>query len=268
MSNHTLHNDQSAIVAADQWDGDSLVFTGTEQASTVTFTGPNTLASVTDIGAPAWPGHASIDLMPGAALTTGRLSVNAANLAINERPGASVAFDGISRISNDSTLTATGYAGTGLYTLDGTMTIDGSSTVNMDAVAVSGTGTFHLTGDAALLRVGAVAAGETVALDGGMLSLADGMSFLGTITDAIPAVSRIGPTASVDVYNALDAVRETFDPTTGMLDLYNAQGTEVTGLRFAGTGELYAAPTTSLPTNYIAITSHPTSGALPVTLIH
>jgi hypothetical protein len=137
----------------------------------------------------------------------------------------------------------------------------------MDDVAVSGGGTFHLTGGAALLRVGAVAAGETVVLDGGMLSLADGMNFLGTITDAAPAVSRIGPTASVDVYNALDAVRETFNPTTGMLDLYNAQGTEVTGLRFAGTGELYAAPTTSLPTNYIAITSHPTSGALPVTLI-
>jgi hypothetical protein len=267
MPNHTLHNGQSATVAADQWDGDSLVFTGSEQASTVTFTGPNTLAGVTDIGAAARPNHADINLMPGGTLTVGRLVVDAASLAINERPGASVTFDGTSRISNDSTLTATGYAGTGLYTVNGTMTVDGTSAVNMDDVSVAGTGTFHLTGDAALLRVGAVAAGETVVLDGGMLSLANGMDFLGTITDAAPSVSRIGPTASVDVYNALDAVRETFNPTTGMLALYNAQGSEVAGLRFAGTGELYAAPTTSLATNYIAITSHPMSGALPVSLI-
>ena len=54
---------------------------------------------------------------------------------------------------------------------------------------------------------------------------------------------------------------------TGMLALLNAQGTEVANLKFAGSGELYAAPTSSLATNYVAISSHPSPSALPVTLI-
>ena len=95
----------------------------------------------------------------------------------------------------------------------------------MDYVAIAGTGTFHLTGENALLRAGTVGAGETVVLDGGMLSLTNGMKFLGTITDSAPAASRIGPFSSVDVYNALDAVQETFNRTTGVLDLFDAQGT-------------------------------------------
>jgi hypothetical protein len=98
-----------------------------------------------------------------------------------------------------------------------------------------------------------------------MLSLTNGMSFLGTITDSAPTASRIGPISSVAVYNAMDAVQETFNQTTGVLDLFSAQGTEVANLKFAGTGDLYATPTTGLATNYISISSHPSAGALPVT---
>ena len=109
-----------------------------------------------------------------------------------------------------------------------------------------------------------VGAGETVVLDGGMLSLTNGMNFLGTITDSAPAASRIGPIASVGVYNALDAVQETFNRTTGVLSLFDTQGATVANLKFAGTGDLYATPTSGLATNYIAITSHASAGALPV----
>jgi hypothetical protein len=116
------------------------------------------------------------------------------------------------------------------------------------------------------LRLGNVYAGETVVLDGGMLSLTNGMNFLGTITDSAHGSSRIGPISSVDVYNALGAARETFNQTTGVLNLFDARGTELANLKFTGRGELYAAPTTGLATNYIAITSHPSAGALPVTL--
>ena len=63
------------------------------------------------------------------------------------------------------------------------------------------------------------------------------------------------------LYNAMGAVRETFNRTTGMLGLFNAQGKEVASLKFAGTGDLYAAPTTGLATNYIAIT-HSAAGSL------
>lgn len=264
MTKHTLHNGQSSTVAAGQWNGDSLAFTG--QTPSATFTGANTLTSVTDIGVVTPTGNATINLTPGVVLTTRGLAVNEAVLSINERPDSRVTFDGTSQISNDSTLTATGYSGTGAYTVNGAMNIDGTSTVNMDYVSITGTGTFHLTGEDALLRVDTVGAGNTVVLDGGMLSLANGMSFHGTITDSAPASSRIGPISSVDVYNAMDAVRETFDQTSGVMTLFDAAGGTVTDLKFAGSGQLYAAPTTGLATNYIAITSHASAGALPVTL--
>jgi hypothetical protein len=272
VTKHILHNGQSATVTAGAWNGDTLTFAGISGASgttpTVTFTGSDILAGIADSGTASAAGEGSIMLTPGATLTTGGLAVSHASLAISGRPGSSVTFKGISQISNDSTLNATAYAGAAPYTVGGTVNIDGTSTVNMDYVSVTGTGTFHLTGEDSLLRLGSVGAGETVVLDGGMLSLTNGMGFLGTITDSVPASSRIGPIASVDVYNALSATRETFDVTTGVLNLFTAQGTEVTSLKLRGTGELYAAPTTGLATNYMAITSHPSAGALPVTLTH
>jgi hypothetical protein len=268
MVKHTLNNGQSITVAADQWDGSLLAFAGTSnafgQTPTAVFTGPNTLASIADIGSPTVHGQGAINLMPGSALTTGGLTVNAATLYISERPGTSMTLNGTSTIANGSTLTATGYAGAGIYIVNGRMNIDATSTVYMDYVAVKGTGTIHLTGNA-LLRAGVVSStSETVVLDGGMLSLTNGMNFQGTITSSTPASSRVGALASVDVYNAMGAVRETFNRTTGMLGLFNAQGGQVASLKFAGSGDLYAAPTTGLATNYMAITSHPSVGALHV----
>jgi hypothetical protein len=268
MTRHTINNGQSITVAADLWDGDSVAFAGTNLTPSVTFTGPNALANITDTGSATTPGQGAVNLRPGATLSTAALTVKAATLFVNEGPGTNVTFNGNSRIINGSTLTATGYSGSGIYTVNGTMNIDGSSTVNMDYVKIGGTGTFHLTGESALLRAGTVGAGETVVLDGGMLSLTNGMNFLGTITDSAPASSRIGPISSVDIYNAMDAVRETFDRATGVLQLFGAQGTELANLKFAGTGDLYAAPTSGLATNFIAITSHPSAGALPVTFAH
>lgn len=269
MSKHTIYNGQSMTVSAGRWDGDSLSFTGTSNLSypTVTFSGPNTLAYVADIGSAATHGYGAINVAPGGALTTHGLKVSAATLSISERPGTNVTFDGTSQVLNGSTLTATGDAGTGSYTLNGTMNIDGSSIVNMDYVQLSGSGTMHLTGENALLRAGNVGTGETVVLDGGMLSLTNGMNFLGTITDSAPSASRIGPISSVAIYNAMDAVQEIFNRSTGALNLFNAQGTEVAKLQFAGTGDLYAAPTTGLATNYMAITSHPAAGAIAVSFI-
>ena len=268
MVKHTLNNGQSITLAADQWDGSLLAFAGTStafgQTPTAIFTGPNTLAGIIDTGTAAAHGQAAINLMPGSALTTGGLTVNAATLYVSERPGTSVTLNGTSTIAHGSTLTATGYGDGGVYVVNGRMTIDATSTVNMDYVAVKGSGTIHLTGNA-LLRAGVVSStSETVVLDGGMLSLTNGMNFQGTITSSAPASSRIGALASVDIYNAMDAVRGTFNRTGGMLGLFNAQGGQVASLKFAGSGDLYAAPTTGLATNYMAITSHQSVGALHV----
>ncbi len=271
MSNHLLTNGQLASVQAGQWNNDSVTFAGTTsiagQEPSVTFTGSNTLSNVAISASGATHDYGAINVAAGSALATAALSVIDATLSVNERPGSSVTFNGISTISNGSTLTATGYSGAGSYSVNGTMNIDGSSTVNMDYVAVAGTGTFHLAGANALLRAGHVAAGDTVKLDGGMLSLTNGMTFLGTVTDSSPSTSRIASGASVAVYNALDAVRESFDLTTGALDLYNVHGTEVASIKFAGHGVLYAAATTGLATNYIEISSHSLAGALPTSFM-
>jgi hypothetical protein len=267
MLHITLHSSQSVVVYNGAWTGDSLNLDGVggseDAAPLVTFTGVNALAYVIDAGAHGIQGYGAIAVATASTLTLNGLTVSDATMTFSERFGSALTLGGMTRILHGSTLTATPYRGYSAYTVDGTMAIDGSSTVNMDYVGVNGTGTFHLTGEDALLRMGSVGAGNTVVLDGGMLSLANGMSFQGTITDSTAAASRIGVFSSVDIYNAMDAVQETFNRTTGMLDLFNAQRGEVANLKFAGTGNLYAAPTTGLATNYVAITSHP--GGLPVT---
>lgn len=266
MAKHILGNGQTTVVSASQWNSDSLAFSGaTSPGATATFTGPNTLATIADTGTASAHGFGTISVAVGGSLATNGLQVDHATLSLTERPSTSATFAGISQISNGSTLTATGFGGTGNYAVNDVMTIDGSSTVNMNYVSLSGSGTIALSGSNALLRAGTVAAGETVKLDGGMLSLTNGMHFLGTITDSQPAASRIASGASVGIYNAFDAVSETFNRTTGMLKLLNAQGTAVASLTFAGHGDLYAAPTTGLATNYIAISSHASAGMMPVT---
>jgi hypothetical protein len=182
-------------------------------------------------------------------------------------PGGAVAFNGNSSLTHRGILVATGYRGISDYTLNGTMTIDGTSVANFSVVTMKGGGTFHLTGADSKLWLGSTGAGTHVVLDGGTLDLTNGMSFLGTITDSAPGTSRIGAMASVDVFNAMSAASETFDRSTGMLNLFDAQGTQVAALKFAGSGDLYAVPTSGLETNYIAITPHASAGALPVTFL-
>jgi hypothetical protein len=270
MTHITLHSNQSVVVYDSAWTGDFLTLDGTGGnvgvAPLATFTGVNALAYITDSGGRGVMGHGAIAVDAGATLSTNGLLVSSATMTLSEQFGANVVLGGVSQVEHGSTLTATLFRGYGAYTVNGVMAIDGSSTVNMDYVTVGGSGQFHLTGEDALLRMGSVGTGNTVVLDGGMLSLANGMNFQGTITDSAPAASRIGLFSSVDVYNAMSAVRETFNETTGILNLFDANGGTVANLKFAGTGDLYAAPTTGMATNYVAITSHP--GGLPVTISH
>jgi hypothetical protein len=268
MTHITLHSNQSVVIYDGAWTGDILTLDGTGGdvglAPLAAFTGFNALAYLVDAGSEGAMGHGAIAVDTGATLATNGMLVSSATMTLSERFGANLVLGGVSRVVHGSTLTATLFRGYGTYTVNGVLAIDGSSTVNMNYVSVTGNGLFHLTGEDSLLRMGSVGADNTVVLDGGMLSLADGMNFHGTITDSAPSASRIGTFSSVDVYNAVSAVRETFNETTGMLNLFDASGSAVANLKFAGTGDLYAAPTTGLATNYVAITSHP--GGLPVTI--
>ncbi|MDQ2801570.1 MAG: hypothetical protein M3Y41_02350 [Pseudomonadota bacterium] len=229
--------------------------------------GTNNLLRVAASGNAAAPTYGGVTLSVGTTVTTGAIDLSHGNLGVFERPSGSLIINGASRISNDSTLTVTAYSGQGSLDLNGTMNIDGTSTVNMDNFSVSGHGTFHLTGEDALLRTGNVAAADTVKLDGGVLSLTSGLQFLGTITDSAPAVSQISPFAAVEVFNAYAAVRETFDRSSGMLDLFASQGKAVANLHFGGSGDLYAAFNAAAGngTGAMVISSHAAANDLPTT---
>ncbi|HYZ24739.1 MAG TPA: hypothetical protein VE690_21535 [Rhodopila sp.] len=266
MTTYVLHTGQSATISGGSGD-DSLYFAGYGAAGepVATFTGSDTLDAVSATGTDTQAGFAVINLMPGGAMATNSMTVDHATLSLNEMPGSAVTFNGPATLSHRGILVATGYRGISNYTLNSTMTIDGTSVANFSVVNLQGSGTIHLTGADSRLWLSATSTGTTVNLDGGTLELTNGMSFLGTITDSAPQASRIGAEASVDLFNAMSAASETFDRATGMLSLFDAQGTQVAALKFAGTGDLYAVPTSGLETNYIAVTSHPSARALPVT---
>jgi hypothetical protein len=264
MARRIILDGQSWSVLAHQWDGDQVWFMGTSPATapTVTFNGPNTLGGVVD-GQAANAAFGTIRIASGVNLAIGGIALNHGTLAVNDTAGATLTLTGASTLANRSTLNV---FGVGTVTLNGTMSIDGTSTANLDYMSVSGQGQFHLTGEDALLRLGTVGAGETVVLDGGVLSLSSGMRFLGTITDSSPSAGAVSPFAEVDIYNAMDAVSETFNTATGALALFNAAGTEVAGLHFAGTGPVFAVKTSGLPTDHIVLSMHPAANALPIAL--
>ena len=264
MARRVILDGQSFSVAAHQWDGDQVYFIGTSAATTpaVTFNGQNVLGGAVD-GQTSTATLGAIRIAPGVNLAIGVIAMNHGTLSVSDAAGATLTLTGASTLKNQSTLNVFGI---GTVTLNGTMAIDGTSAANLDYMAIGGQGQFHLTGEQALLRLGTVGAGETVVLDGGILSLSGGMRFLGTITDSSPAAGAISPFAEVDIYNAMDAVRENFNTTTGALALFNAAGAQIAGLHFAGGGPVYAVKTAGLPTDHVVLSMHPAANALPITM--
>ena len=267
MTTRVLGNGQSAAVGDHQWDSDSIVFRGTSSSvgidPVVTFSGTNDLGSISVYGYGARSGYGVIQLNAKSAVSTNGVHLSNGRLAIDQRPGGMLVMNGKSWLSNHSTLGATALYGLGSVQLNGAVNIDGTSTVNMDYMPVTGRGTFRLTGEGALLRLGSVSAAITVKLDSGMLSLTDGMRFLGTITDSSPSESRISASSSVQVFNTWAAVAEVFDRSNGVLELLDANGQRVAHLKFAGRGDLYARPDAAAGS--VVISSHPSQDSLPVT---
>jgi len=266
VSHHIFGNGQSISLAAGQWSGQWITFAGTSAAfgqdPVVTFLGNDTIGRISISGTAQTPEYGAVSVAPGVSVAVGGIDLSYGSFAVAERPYGALTVTGTSNITHGSTVTATAYSGVGAFTLDGVMNIDGSSTVNLDYLPINGSGTFNLTGKNALLRMGQVGADTVVKLDGGVLSLRDGMHFLGTITDSSPAAGVISPFAEVDVYNAMDAVRQSYDTTTGMFGLFNAQGVPVANLHFSGTGPLHAFKTSGLPTDHIVISEHPSQTPL------
>ena len=173
--------------------------------------------------------------------------------------GAKVTLSGTSVINNDSTLTVLGGRyHTAPYTLNGTVFVGSGSTVNADEAQLSGGGSINLNAATAAADLKTADTSIHVNVNSGVLSLKDGMSFLGTIHEA--------STGTTEIFNSLAAVRETFNQSTGVLDLLNSAGANVASVKFAGSATLYATPDAA--TGAIDITNTHHTGSLPVVFSH
>lgn len=268
MAAHIVRSGQNIQVAPGQWNGDRVDYQGTQSGlatANVTFNGYNLLSSISDTGTPNALAYGSMTVGVGQSVEVGSINLSYAGFTVPGMTGATLTFDGISHVRH-STLTMYGRFGGGLLNLRNATVQVSNSTANLDGnMAVKGQGTIQLLGDS-LVRLDAAGPAVTVKLDSGTLSLASGMQFLGTVTDSVPGLSRIGLGGQVDVFNASTAVRETFSRASGMLDLFDDQNKQVAAVHFgAGRGDLYTAwvPSAGNGTGAMVISSNHSAASLP-----
>jgi hypothetical protein len=142
--------------------------------------------------------------------------------------------------------------------LHGSVNVGNGSTANFEEAQLSGGGTFNENSATAKVALKVADSSLHVTITQGMLSLKDGMSFLGTI--------REGASGTTEIFNASAAVKETFNQSTGVLDLLNSAGANVASVKFTGSATLYATPDAA--TGAIDITNARHTGSLPVVFSH
>jgi len=141
MLNITLHSNQSVVVYNGAWTGDSLALDGVVGPRMRPIGNVHRLrrAGLRHRHGRLWNARlCAIAVAADSSLTMKGLTVNDATMTFSENFGSTLTLGGNSQIVHGSTLTATPYRGYSAYTVNGTMAIDGSSTVNMDYVAVNG----------------------------------------------------------------------------------------------------------------------------------
>lgn len=268
MTIHTIHSGQSIQVAPFQWNGDRVDYQGTQTGlvtANVTFTGYNSLSSITDAGTHNALAYGSLTVGVGQSVEVGSINLSYAAFKIPNMTSATLMLDRVSYVKKHSTLTMYGRFGGGILDFKNGRIEVSNSTINLDGnMVVKGHGTIHSLGDS-LIRLNAAGPDITVKLDSGTLSLTNGMRFLGTITDNAPGSSRIGPNANVEVFNVANAVRETFSRASGMLDLFDTQGTKIAAIHFSGHEALYTtwAQSAENGAGAMVVSSHHSAASLP-----
>jgi hypothetical protein len=267
----TYGNGQNIYSDSGQLNGYEVDFAGTSQLTEpfLTITGnlppaapyaSTTLSSVEVHGSSSHAlAYGSLGFSPlSAGVITNGIHMSYGDLTLNQQM-AKVTLGGTSIVNNDSTLTVLGGRyHAARYTLNGTVFVGNGSTVNAEEALFSGGGSINLNAATATVDLKTADTSIQVNINSGMLSLKDGMSFLGTIHEAAAGTTKI--------FNTLDAVKETFNQSTGVLDLLNSAGANVASVRFTGSATLYA--TRDLVTGAMDITNTHQTGSLPVVFSH
>ena len=268
----TYGNGANVNVTTPFLNGYNVTLAGTSQANEpivrfVDTNVANTLSSVSEYGHSAHAlAYDEITMnpfdQPGLTVTNG-IVLSFGKLAMGSSDGGATTIGGTSVITNDSTFTASG----GRYQADatvlkGAMIVAGGSTADFSRAPLQGNGTIYVEGSSTV-DVNKVVAGLHVDVLSGKLvdtngfGASGGMSFLGTIDETAGGTT--------DVLNATTAVEETFNRSTGVLDLLNKSGVDVAQLKFAGASTLYTTPDAA---GGMDITTAHHAGSLPTIFVH
>ena len=262
MPRLVLQNNQIFTAYLNQLNGNDVVFGGTDPVGSTTpalnIIGDTALNTVSVTGTAATPEHGIIGMGKVVSLTVNNgVHLSNGTLSVNESPVDHFALNGVSTLDSNSTLTVAGFIGAGAAAVNGAVWLRSGSTLDMGSDAVTGAGSVNLAGGTTLARLGSVGSDIVVNLNRGVLALADGMHFLGTVHEQAPAVT--------EVFNATSAVKEIFSQSTGVLDLLDVQGAKVAEINFgAGSSPLYATPDAMTGSMDITHTQH--ANSLPVLL--
>ena len=199
------------------------------------------------------------------------IKVTDSTLLIDQVAGAKLVLDGNSAL-NGGTISASA----GTLVLDGTITLGPGpvTLLDLDKEKLQGHGTVIQQGESGTIRVGRVAPGVKFQIAGGVMAIDDPLSFKGTI-GPLPYGNNLalGIFGEVDVYQAYDTARATFDTSTGVLALLNGKGRDLADIQFSGNvSGLHLTKLANPSVHYIAINDQGTQGIgvggnIPVSLV-
>jgi len=257
--------------------GDSFIFAGTSpsDAPTLQFLGTGGLGSISITGAlivNGTPGSANAPAfgkITQAAHThvidRGGFQITDGTLTDTMTGHATLAIENAGTLANGGSLTVSS-SGQGTVRIDSTVSLGalGANVLNLNDVNVVGTGVVNQQGENDATFVSSVS-GVDFAVNSGTLTLADLTGFKGTIGPASAAADApaMGIFGEVDILNALDVARGSFDTTTGVLSLVNSAGTDLGDIHFAGVASglrLNQVPSIGGHSPHLAINDQGTSG--------
>ena len=194
----------------------------------------------------------------GNVVSTGGLQLSDGTLSDTMASGTALTVNGNSSIANGGTLIASS-GSLGTFDVGGTITLSplGNNILNLSSVKVGGSGVISQQGENDITYVSSVT-GPHFELSAGVLQLANPTGFNGTIGPVSTAsgATAMGIFGQIDILNAMNVAKGSFDTTTGMLSLLNSAGGNAGTIHFAGvaTGlRLTQEPAVAGKTAYLAI---------------
>lgn len=238
------------------------------------YTGPNPVTAFNTNSPGTWSAsfyQTTVTISPLAGQTQQLASVlsNSALTAQGAIQNITVNGPGIVGVTGSVTVPASG--GQGTFTDNGTVNLGalGTNVLNLNNVTLAGSGFIQQQGENDATYVSAVS-GVDFAVSGGTLTLANPTGFNGTIgpISATSGAAAMGTFGQVDIMNAMNVAKGSFDTTTGMLSLLNSAGSDMGDIHFGGvaTGlRLTQEPARGSSSAYLAINDQGTGGNIPLT---